>query len=52
MALPRDQVPKDLERIRRDLDRRTYFMAGSHGKGLIHFENGGSTPAKKTDEDY
>ena len=52
MALPRDRVPKDLERTRRDIDRRTYFSAGSHGKGLIHFENGGPTRPEKIDEDY
>ena len=52
MALPRDQVPKDLERTKRDIDRRTHFPAGGYGKGLIHFENGGPTHPEKTDEDY
>lgn len=52
MALPRDRVTKDLERTRRDIDRRTYFSTGAYGKGLIHFENGGPTRPEKTDEDY
>jgi hypothetical protein len=52
MALPRDRVPKDLERIRRDIDRRTYFQTGSSGRGIIPFENGGPTKPKRDNEDY
>ncbi len=50
MALPRDRVPKDLERIRRDIDRRTHFR--SFGTGLLHFENGGPTKPKPHEDDY
>lgn len=52
MMLPRDRVPKDLERVRRDADRRAHFPAGGYGKGLLHLEDGGPTRRDRKDEDY
>ncbi len=54
MLLPSDRSSKDLERIKRDIDRRTHFVSGygGGGKGLIHFEDGGPTPYDpRTDEE-
>ncbi|MFW9831040.1 MAG: hypothetical protein ACFFD8_04635 [Candidatus Thorarchaeota archaeon] len=52
LMVPRDRVPKDLERIRRDLNRRTHFPAGAYGKGLLHLEDGGPTKKDRKDEQY
>lgn len=54
MLLPSDKPSKDLERIKRDVDRRTHFVGGygGGGKGLIHFEDGRPTPYDpRTDEE-
>jgi uncharacterized membrane protein YfcA len=44
--IPADKRPKDLERRKRDADRRAHFIGGhgGGGKGLIHFEGSGPTP--------
>jgi len=44
--IPPDKRPKDLERRKRDADRRAHFIGGhgGGGKGLIHFEGSGPTP--------
>ena len=43
--IPADKRPKELERRKRDADRRAYFIGGyGGGKGLIHFEGDGPTP--------
>jgi len=52
MLLPRDRVPKSLQRIRRDIDRRAHFPAGGYGKGVISFEDGEPTKPQKDEEDY
>lgn len=52
--IPADKRPKDLERRKRDADRRAHFIggAGGGGKGLIHFEGSGPTPHRpELDED-
>lgn len=54
MLLPSDKPSKDLERIKRDIDRRTHFVSGygGGGKGLIHFEGEGPAPYDpRTDEE-
>jgi uncharacterized membrane protein YfcA len=44
--LPADKRTKDLERRKRNADRRAHFIGGpgGGGKGLIHFEGDGPTP--------
>lgn len=52
LILPQDRVPPDLNRIRRDINRRAHFPAGGYGKGVVSFEDGGPTPYQKEDKDY
>lgn len=44
--IPADKRSKDLERRKRNADRRAQFIGdhGGGGKGLIHFEGSGPTP--------
>jgi len=54
LFLPPDKPPKELERTRRDIDRRALFIGGygGGGKGLISFEGDGPTPHRpEIDED-
>jgi hypothetical protein len=52
MLLPRDQPPKELERLKRDTNRRAYVPPFGGGSGVLFLEDGGPTKPEKSDENY
>ncbi len=52
MAFPRDRPPKDLERLKRDTNRRAHIPPFGAGGGVLFLENGGPTKPPKPDEDH
>lgn len=52
MMVSREPIPKDLERLKRDTERRAHVPGLGGGHGVLFLENGGPTPYQKEDEDY
>ena len=52
LAMSREPLHKDVERLKRDTDRRAHVPAFGGGHGVLFFEDGGPTKPNPQEEEY